>query len=34
MNYLKLVDQRFIEPIRTLKNVKTHIMGIPNDGRL
>jgi hypothetical protein len=28
MNYLKLVDQIFIELIETLKNVKTHIMGI------
>lgn len=27
-NYLKLVDQRFIEPIRTLRQVQTSIMGI------
>jgi hypothetical protein len=29
MNYLKLVDQRLIEPIRILRNVDTQIMGIP-----
>jgi hypothetical protein len=29
MNYLKLADQRFIEPIDTLKSVITSIMGIP-----
>jgi hypothetical protein len=29
MNFLKLVDQRFIEPIGTLKSVITSIMGIP-----
>jgi hypothetical protein len=29
MNFLKLADQRFIEPIGTLKNVITYIMGIP-----
>jgi hypothetical protein len=29
MNFLKLVYQIFIKPIRTLKNVKTNIMGIP-----
>jgi hypothetical protein len=29
MNYLKLADQRFIEPIGTLKSVITSIMGIP-----
>ena len=28
MNYLKLADQIFIEPIKTLKTVRTHIMGI------
>ena len=28
MNYLKLADQRFIEPIDTLKSVITSIMGI------
>jgi hypothetical protein len=29
MNFLKLADQRFIEPIGTLKSVITSIMGIP-----
>jgi hypothetical protein len=29
MNYLKLADQRLIEPIRILRNVDTQIMGIP-----
>jgi hypothetical protein len=29
MNYLKLVDQRLIEPIGILRNVDTQIMGIP-----
>jgi hypothetical protein len=29
MNLLNLVDQRFIEPIDTLKNIITDIMGIP-----
>jgi hypothetical protein len=29
MNFLKLVDQIFIKPIRTLKNVKTNTTGIP-----
>jgi hypothetical protein len=29
MNFLKLADQRFIEPIDTLKNVIISIMGIP-----
>ena len=28
-NYLKLVDQRFIEPIKTLRQVQTSIMEIP-----
>ena len=30
MIYIKLVDQRLIEPIRILRNVDTQIMGIPN----
>jgi hypothetical protein len=29
MNYLKLVDQRLIEPIGILRNVDNQIMGIP-----
>jgi hypothetical protein len=29
LNYLKLADQRLIEPIGILRNVETHIMGIP-----
>jgi hypothetical protein len=29
LNYLKLADQRLIEPIGILRNVETQIMGIP-----
>jgi hypothetical protein len=29
MNFLKLANQRFIEPISTLKSVISSIMGIP-----